>query len=603
MHISKITVTNYRGIKETRSINVEKFSSVVGKNDAGKTIILNSIASFLDVKTFPITLSDFNDIDIPIVFECTLNDDNLTEMLASKLKAKVKKADGLDEFINDFLFDGAVIYKREAIKVDKKFSGEFALMQDFEQEDIRGLYFMADEVLTSIIKKYDVNIPVEGKGRNSKIEKIKYIKDHFKTSERTTFWMEDDCKICSLFPEVEMFKADYGLEADTKFKTTSVSEIQDYFTREMAEDGTKLKTVEAEIVVEMKKEAKSVTNYMQDYASSLKAVEITPVISWKDAIKNVDVSFQFEGDEKFIPMSHKGTGYRRLFMVARFRYLAEKNKGHNIIYLIEEPETFLHPTAQQDLLNALKELSVDNQIIISTHSPVFAGATDVLGVVLCTKEVQSNYENADVENANDFLLKIVNELGIKPSYNLRDHHEKIVFVESTNDAKFYNIICEKLLANSLTHNPRILVLPFGGGSDIESFLNIDYFDHSGRKLFLIIDSDKQEDNFDKQQERANAFKNGKELGEALVIRKSCIENYYHPRAIEREYGLENNTFDFFADDDNARKVIKQIVNEKELINKNIKEKNNFKVFNSITEEEWKEVIEQDLLAFLQEILN
>jgi len=603
MYISKISLTNYRGVKELRCINLEKFSSIVGKNDAGKTIILNSIASFLDVKTYPITFSDFNNIDNPIVFEYELKDDNIIEMLTSKLKAKVKKADGLDEFVNDFIFDGGIIYKREAIKVDKKFSLEQVLIQDFEQEDLRGLYFKSDEELTNIIKTHDIEIPVEGKGRNSKVEKIKYIKQYFETAKRINFWMEDDCKICSLFPEVEMFKADYGLEADTKFKTTSVSEIQDYFTREMADAGTKLKTVEAEIIYEMKKEALSVTNYMQEYASSLKAVEITPVISWKDAIKNVDVSFQFEGDDKFIPMSHKGTGYRRLFMVARFRYLAEKNKGHNIIYLIEEPETFLHPTAQQDLLNALKELSGDNQIIISTHSPVFAGATDVNGVVLCTKDGQSNYENAIAEQKNAFLLKIVEELGIKPTYNLRDHHEKIVFVESINDSKFYNIVSEKLLGVSLTNNPKILVLPFGGGADIESFLNIDYFDSSGRTLHLIIDSDKQENNFDKQQERASSFSDGKELGKALVIKKSCIENYYHPRAIERVYGLENNTFDFFDDSDNARKIIKQVVIDKNLVNKNIKEKNNFKVFENMTAEEWGEIVEQEMKDFLNEILN
>ena len=36
------------------------------------------------------------------------------------------------------------------------------------------------------------------------------------------------------FPDVEMFKADYGLEADTKFKTASVTEIEEYFIREEA---------------------------------------------------------------------------------------------------------------------------------------------------------------------------------------------------------------------------------------------------------------------------------------------------------------------------------------------------------------------------------
>ena len=603
MYISKIKLENYRGVKDARTVNLEKFSSIVGKNDSGKTIILNAIASFLDVKTFNITYSDFNDIDKPIVFEFEFKNDAILELLMSKLKSKVKKADGLEEYVNDFVFDGGIKYKREAIKVDKKFSSEFILIRDFEQEDIQGLYFKSDDDLNTIIQQYSIAIPVDGKGRNSKVEKIKFIKQHFKDATINNFWIEDDCKITTLFPEVEMFKADYGLEADTKFKTTSVSEIQDYFEREANNAGTKLKLVESEIIDEMKREAQTVTGYMKDYASSLKAVQITPVVNWKDAIKSVDVSFQFDGDDKFIPMSHKGTGYRRLFMVARFRYLAEKNKGQNILYLIEEPETFLHPTAQNDLLNAFKELSIDNQIILTTHSPVFAGATSLFGVVLCTKEFQSNYENATSLDDNNFLIKIVDELGIKPSYNLRDHHERIVFVESLNDAKFYNFLCNKILAKNLISNNKILVLPFGGGEDIESFLNIDYFDSSNRDLYLIIDSDKQENNEPKQVKRAFDFVSSKSKAKSYVIKKSCIENYYHPRAFERLYSLDTNTFDFFNDEDNARKVIKQVVIDKNLKNKNIKEKNNLKIFEEMTKEEFEEVVEQELVDFIKEIIN
>ena len=93
-----------------------------------------------------------------------------------------------------------------------------------------------------------------------------------------------------------------GISFDTKFKTNSVSEIQDYFNREVAEADTKLKKVEAEIVEEMKKEAESVQSYMQDYTSSLKSVQIKPTINWEKAITGVDVNFRFDGDDKFIPM-------------------------------------------------------------------------------------------------------------------------------------------------------------------------------------------------------------------------------------------------------------------------------------------------------------
>lgn len=603
MYISKLHIENYRGIKEKRTISLDRLSSIVGKNDAGKTIILSAIATFLDIKNFPITYSDFNNIDRPIIFEFELKSENLKEILLSKLSSKIKKEEGLEDYLNDLIFNDAIFYRKSAVKVDKKFSSEAVSVEDFVQEDIRGLYFKSDKELDVILNRYDIKIPVQGIGRNSKIEKIKYIKVHFSAAQRSRYWIDDNDKISVLFPQVEMFKADYGLEADAKFKTTSVSEIQDYFDNEISEDESKLKKVELEIIEEMKKEAQSITKYMKDYTSVLKEVQITPVLNWKDAIKNVDVSFQFDGDEKFIPMTHKGTGYRRLFMVARFRYLAEKNKGKNIIYLIEEPETFLHPTAQQDLLNAFKALSDDNQIILTTHSPIFAGATTVTGVVLCTKELQSNYENCLAEDDNSFLMKIVDELGIKPSFNLRDYHKKILFVESMNDAEFYNFLTDSLLNLKLLNINTILVLPFGGGENIESFLNIDYFDRTGRELYLIIDRDKHKGNELKQIGRAQKFKDNKEQGKSYVLKKNCIENYYHPRALERIYNLNENILGFFADDENVKDTIKKLRANGVFGKQNVKEKNALNVFAEMTKEEWIEVAELELIDFLRDIVS
>lgn len=577
-----------------RAINLSRFSSIVGKNDSGKTIVLNAIATFLDIKSFPISITDFNNLERPIELEFTFSSPELFDLLLTKAKSKVKKADGLDEFISDLIFDNSIVYRKEVATHGKSWTKEYILINDFENENIQKLYFKNDEEISAIVDQYKILIPVEGKGRNSKAEKIKHIKTHFHEETRINIWIEDDMKISTLFPDVEMFKADYGLEADTKFKTASVTEIEEYFTREQ----NRLEVFQKEINSEMKKEAAILKSYMQEYASNLQDIDITPNVAWKDAIKSVDVSFQFNGDERFIPMTHKGTGYRRLFMVARFRYLAEKTKGNNIIYLIEEPETFLHPTAQQDLLKALKDLSDDNQVVTTTHSPVFAGATNVNGVVLCTKHGQSNYENVIEGEEKDFLFKIIDELGIKPSYNLRDHHENLLFVESTNDMKFYDIICRNLLGFNLIGNPKILVLPFGGGADIDSFLNIDYFDNSGRKLFLLIDSDKQQNKEEYQKQKAQEYVDRKQNSSAYVLFKSCIENYYHPRCIERVYDCEINSFPHFTAEDNARTVIKGIISERNFINKNIKEKNNFNVFDNMTHDEWAEVVESELLDFL-----
>ena len=161
MYISKIKLFNYRGIKEYREINLSKFSSIVGKNDAGKTIVLNAIGAFLDIKNFPITHTDFNNTENPIDFTFTFSGENLAELLSTKLKSKVKKTEGLDEFANDFVFNNEIIYRRVVSSASKSWGKEFILVNDFENPDLQKLYFKSDEEISAIIEKNEIKIPVE----------------------------------------------------------------------------------------------------------------------------------------------------------------------------------------------------------------------------------------------------------------------------------------------------------------------------------------------------------------------------------------------------------------------------------------------------------
>ena len=122
MKISKIQISNYRGIMEDQEIPLSNFSSIVGQNDSGKSIILNAIASFLNLKEYPITHSDFNDPDSPIEISCTFRALNLPKLLASKIKSKIKKADGLDEFLTDLIIAEQVTIKKTIIRIGIRIS-------------------------------------------------------------------------------------------------------------------------------------------------------------------------------------------------------------------------------------------------------------------------------------------------------------------------------------------------------------------------------------------------------------------------------------------------------------------------------------------------
>ena len=61
MKLNQITICNYRGVSDKQVIPISDFSSIVGKDGVGKSIVVNAIASFLDSKTYKVVESDFND--------------------------------------------------------------------------------------------------------------------------------------------------------------------------------------------------------------------------------------------------------------------------------------------------------------------------------------------------------------------------------------------------------------------------------------------------------------------------------------------------------------------------------------------------------------
>lgn len=71
-------------------------------------------------------------------------------------------------------------------------------------------------------------------------------------------------------------------------------------------------------------------------------------------------------------VSDKGTGMQRALALSLIQVYASVNNEDSkkpIFFFIDEPETFLHPKAQNKLLEAFEKLSNKHQLFITTHSP------------------------------------------------------------------------------------------------------------------------------------------------------------------------------------------------------------------------------------------
>jgi len=618
MKLDKIIISNFRGIKEEQEISISNLTTFVGKNDSGKSIVLHAIAAFLDNKNYAIEEKDFNinrSSNEVIEMMCHFTDDVLRDKLSEYVKRNRKKDIGIEEEVESIIQDNnKVIVRKTWDKPDKKPSKCEICTVDFKDKTYKNLSDKNDKDLDAILSKLKIEIPPDHPGRNSKLEKTKYIKKHLEDNsfEKEIVW-KDDSKIDDLLPEIEFFPADHAISTDTKFNTSLKTETVEFFNQEREQKGSKLKSIEEDATKKIQEEAGEIEKYMQMHVSDLEKVEIEPHFKWVDAIKDVTVKLKFSKDTAAIPMENKGAGYRRLFMVGRFRYLASKKNKEDIIYAIEEPETFLHPSAQNDLLDSLVEISGDSQILITTHSPIFAGATKTCSVILCKKDNQSIYKQ---KGYSSLITDIIEELGIKPSYNLRDHFETIVFVEGKDDIDFLKIAAQKLNKidfNSPTYKKKILFL-FGGGKTLANFVDIDYFSQAKRKLFLILDGnlfdEKECDTQQKQSFDSLIKENGqlkvdfekKDKASCFILKKKYIESYYHPRAIERKYGLSNKVIDYDIFPDN-KDVVRYLKDKKSKLNINLKVKGNVSVFEEMSEDEWKFVSNKELENIVATISN
>lgn len=117
------------------------------------------------------------------------------------------------------------------------------------------------------------------------------------------------------------------------------------------------------------------------------------------------------------------------------------------LFLIDEPETFLHPPQARALGKSIVELSQSKQCFISTHSIDFirgvleedASRVKIIKIDRVANDNESNLVDNDsiVEIANDKNLKYTNILdGL--------FYSQLVLCENESDCKFYSAILEHL---------------------------------------------------------------------------------------------------------------------------------------------------------------
>ena len=196
------------------------------------------------------------------------------------------------------------------------------------------------------------------------------------------------------------------------------------------------------------------------------------VTSKEDGEGNVDVYFAG------FPSASVGDGVKQVFL-NNLNLCLHNNK----ILGIEEPEMHLHPEKQREVFNFLKEKSKDNQIIITTHSPVFVNTKDVTTYLVSMDNSSKETLVKPIESGDDFkAIKL--EIGARNTDLF--FYDCVVLIEGETEDRILPIISDAMGYDLAEKGIKLInIRGSGKTTKINEFLN--YLKDSGIIIYVIAD--------------------------------------------------------------------------------------------------------------------
>lgn len=423
MKIQRLKLKNFRGFRDEVEVKFDNLTALVGKNDIGKTTILEALDIFFNDSNAANKLAptDLNvdardceemhhEISIAVCFSdlpeqiitntrtirtrLLLNKDGELEIV-KKYEIKHNKDNSTKTFMEQKVF----------IRICNSNFSQISVLADLKnlwpeeiielQDILHDIKFKKRSILIALIELYNrallfiLKLPLI-------IDQERFIQLFINMSIHRTDEIEITTK--SIWKNLQNYLPLYSLfQADRK-NTDSDKEVQDPLkdaVKAILSDNTlqqKLNevasTVEAKLNEVAARTKAKLSEMNPAIAKTLKPV-IPPAntLNWQDVFKNVSIA-----SDEDIPINKRGSGVKRLILLNFFRAEVERRQHEtnlpNVIYAIEEPETSQHSENQKKLIKALSRLAETNgvQIIITTHSPIIVKALNFDNIRIVSKD-------------------------------------------------------------------------------------------------------------------------------------------------------------------------------------------------------------------------
>jgi putative ATP-dependent endonuclease of OLD family len=531
MKLETLRVRNFRCYGDEVSISFADLTALIGRNDAGKSSLMDALDIFLNegVPDSDDASKNGNASDLAIICEFSgipssvvIDDSNPTSLQVEGLLNEIGR-----------------------LEIHKVFSGHLqkpkceniqAYAVHPTAENVADLLQLKNPTLKKRAKELGVDL--EGVDQKVNADIRKRIREHVgELDPAPSFVPLNDENGKKVWTELKKYLPALALFKSDRASTDQDSEAQDplkaAIKEALKEKEAELKVITDHVHEQVKAIAQETLKKLREMDPNL-ASELNPTFpapKWEGLFKA-----SITGDDD-IPINKRGSGVKRLVLLSFFRAKAEqaaKKAPHaSVIYAIEEPETSQHPHNQRLLLRALMELSSEYQVVLTTHTPMLARSLpDTSLRYVHVEDDGSRSIKVGGPETNSIFARA---LGVLPDSSVK----MFIGVEGPNDIAFLLGISAALRLHAedvpdleqLETDGKIIFFPLGGST---LALWTSRLEHLNRPEFHIFDRDTSPPNSPKYQQFSDEI-NQRDDCVAVITERLEIENYLHIDAIRATY--------------------------------------------------------------------
>lgn len=475
MKYKRFFIENYRAIKRKIEIDLSKrIIPLVGVNECGKTTILKALLCF-DMTNDSVNKSEHlasihnlyetgkkDPVKITALIECSIKE--LTQMLDNSFNS-INKLVNTDKWKAEYqkIIDEIPVFK-ESLKV----ASDIAITRNitssskwYSSKELKSLSAVTQDTICREIVRNLPYILYNDDFTDRPEQEIKIADDEGQSSS----WEDIFDNVVLSASQQQFSLRDIFQENDSRQRNSMISDVTAYLDQALTAAWTKFAPKKQKIKTRLEADV-------------------------KDNILRVFIIEETGGVSRDFFINDRSKGfiwYYNFIMKVRFNP-KKSGDGNSTVFLLDEPGSYLHEKAQEELCKKLKEISnTEGCVVYCTHSPRLLDPEQIpLSSIMVVEKKKSEIIATPLplfktESKNNAAMQPVYEALQLPEYETISKDEKILCVEGIYDK--YAISCFCNLPKT------IRIFPSTSASAISE--NIQYFIAYHKEYVALWDCDNE----------------------------------------------------------------------------------------------------------------